>query len=143
MPMDFSRAQFELNAGKAGESQGFVLRAGAPEQALVRVTLPEPRDVAFYVGLSAPTADARLDWRVYLGAAPGCSPSDEPIAEGSTYLEAGEARRGALFTIRGAVATAFVLSVQNAGAVGVDGIVSFVARNASSDSGIEAGPVIG
>lgn len=140
--MDFSRAERTFSAKQAGEACDFNLRADVPELLLLRVVLDEPADLAFYANLPAVTAATRIDWRVYAGA-PSCRPSNEPVAVGSSYLAAAEERCGCIFTLRGLVASTFLLSVQIVDGDNLHGTVSFLARAASSSAGAEAGPVIG
>lgn len=143
--MDYSRAEHEGTPDKAGKPLNFDLRASEPESALLRVAVDTPQDVAFFINLRSMTvAEAvQINWRVYAGAAPGCRPSDEPCAEGTSYLDASEQRAGLLFALRGFIATTYLLSVEITGGGRLSGTVSFLLRPSTGTSEIEAGPVIG
>lgn len=141
--MDFSRAEIDAREDRLGKALPFNVRSDAGELALLRVNLAAPQAVAFFASIQASLDEAaRIDWCIYAGASGACRPSEEPCAEGSTYLGAGESRTGLVFEVR-RIASTYLLSVQSTGGGRIHGTLTTLASPPYGDSSVEAGPVIG
>lgn len=137
--------------GPEDESRAFGFRLIPNKQSLLlRVDVGGAgKSAALWVdGFDSQVADAnaRIDWRVFVSPDDACNvQNEEPVAEGSTYLDAPENRRGLLFALGGLLARYVYLEAtltRSTGTAQVTFQVQFTSGT-RTEPGITAGPMIG
>lgn len=147
--MPSNRASFDFETLDEANPKGFRLMPGIGDL-VARVDLGSAgRSCALWVdGITSQQSDpdARIDWAVYVSPDAACDVAgEEPVAEGSSYLDLPTNRRGLLFACDGLLARYVYLHAtltRSTGTAQVNFKLQFT-TGTRTEPGITAGPMIG